>query len=217
MSVNQENSLSSADAIARALRAEIWQGILKSGQPLRQDELAGRFGVSKIPLREALFQLKAEGLVAFYPNRGAVVAELSPDEVEEIYFMRIALEDAALRRAIPKLTVADLLRGEQILADLDQEQNIGRWSDLNWEFHATLYAPAKMPRLMEWIKTLHNNIGRYLITYLAGMDYQRASQAEHRQILEACRRGDIQAASGHLQTHLRLASEQLVAFLSQRR
>ena len=63
---------STPEQIAAALRAQIVKGELKSAQPLRQDELAARFGVSKIPLREALVQLKAEGLVQFYPNRGAV-------------------------------------------------------------------------------------------------------------------------------------------------
>lgn len=206
----------SADAIAQALRLDVWQGKLKSGQPLRQDEIAAQYGVSKIPVREALYQLKAEGLVTFYPNRGAVVSELSATEVDEIYTMRIALETAALQRAIPRLTIADLKRAEEILLALDQEQNIARWSELNWEFHATLYHPAGMPRLMEWVKTLHFNVSRYLIIYLAGMSYQHQSQGEHRLILTSCRNGDIPAASEHLQEHLRSASEHLTSFLSNR-
>lgn len=206
----------SADVIAGAIRMDIWQGNLLSGQPLRQDEIAARFGVSKIPVREALFQLKAEGLVTFFPNRGAVVSELSPAEVDEIYAMRAALEVIALQRAILRLTIADLAKGEEILAALDQEQNVARWSDLNWQFHAILYNPANMLRLMETVKTLHYNVSRYLILYLAGMEYQTTSQAEHRAILGACRRGDIQAATRYLQDHLHSASEHLVAFLNQR-
>jgi DNA-binding GntR family transcriptional regulator len=203
--------------IAAALRTDIWLGNLKSGQPLRQDEIAARFGVSKIPVREALHQLKAEGIVTFYPNRGAVVSELSPAEVDEIYAMRAALEVTALQRALPRLTIADLARGEEILAALDQEQNMARWSELNWQFHFTLYNPANMPRLMESIKTLHFNVSRYLVIYLAIMDYQSISQAEHWQILDACRRGNIQAATQHLQQHLHAACEHLVTFLSQRK
>lgn len=208
--------INSADAIAQALRFDIWQGKLKSGQPLRQDEIAARYGISKIPVREALYQLKAEGLVTFYPNRGAVVSELSAAEADEIYTMRAALETAALQRAIPRLTIADLTRADEILLALDQEENIARWSELNWEFHATLYHPAGMPRLMEWVKTLHFNVSRYLIIYLAGMSYQDQSQVEHRNILTACRNGDIRAASEHLQQHLRSASEHLTSFLSSR-
>lgn len=206
-----------ADSIASALRSDIWQGKLLSGQPLRQDEIAAQYGVSKIPVREALFQLKAEGLVTFFPNRGAVVSELSPSEADEIYTMRAALEVVALQRSIPHLTIADLARADEILNALDQEKNIARWSMLNWEFHATLYHPADMPRLMEWVKTLHFNVSRYLIIYLAGMEYQTRSQAEHRQILEACRQGDAQLAVDTLQAHIRSASKHLMTFLNGRR
>ncbi len=204
----------SVEEIANAVRAEIWQGKLKSGQPLRQDEIAARFGVSKIPVREALVLLKAEGLVAFSKNRGATVTSLSPAELEEMYLIRTALEVTALQRAFPKLTIADLQHGEELLAALDAERNVTRWSDLNWQFHATLYTPANLPRLMEWVKTLHYNAARYLIFYLADLDFQSSSQKEHRAILSACREGNIQAATWFLQQHLGTASSQLLAHLT---
>lgn len=212
----REPAENAADPIANALRADIMQGKLKSEQPLRQAEIADRFGVSKIPVREALFQLKAEGLVTFYPNRGAVVSKLSGREVEEIYVMRTALETAALERAIPSLTVANLNRAEEILNEIDKEKNMAHWGELNWEFHATLYAPAHLPRLMEWIKNLHANVARYLVLYLAGMDYQAHSQKEHRLILASCRQGSIEEATGHLTRHLQAASDTLVTFLQKR-
>jgi DNA-binding GntR family transcriptional regulator len=210
------DSASTADLIATSLRADIMQGRLRGEQPLRQDEIAAQFGVSKIPVREALFQLKAEGLVAFYPNRGAVVSKLSLAEADEIFIMRTALETAALRRAIPHLTIADLARAEEILNAIDREQNAARWGQFNLEFHATLYHPASLPRLMEWVRTLHIKVARYLVIYLAGMDYQMASQNEHRDILEACRRGNIEAATAHLTHHLQSASNHLIAFLNRR-
>ncbi len=199
--------------IADSLRTEILRGKLKSGQALRQDEIASQFGVSKIPVREALIQLKAEGLVNFYPNRGATVSELSAAEVDEIYLMRIALETAILARAIPDLTVAHLKHAKAILDDIDQEENVARWGELNWEYHSTLYAPAAMPRVMESIRRLHTNIARYLVLYLAGLDYQTKSQKEHRAILEACRHGDTEKAVAYLEAHLRGAARQLLAFL----
>ena len=211
-----KTSINTAERIADALRADILQGRLKSNQPLRQDDLAARFRVSKIPVREALYQLKAEGLVTFIPNRGAAVSELSPREVDEIYTMRIALETVALQRAMPHLTIANLNQADDILKAIDHEQNITRWGELNWEFHATLYAPADMPRLLEWVHTLHVNVARYLVIYLAGLDYQTASQHEHRQLVDACRHGDVDRATATLQHHLQAASRQLIAFLTQR-
>ena len=210
------STTSTAELIANALRVDILQGKLQSKQPLRQDDIAAKFGVSKIPVREALFQLKAEGLVTFSQNRGAAVSELSPAEVDEIYTMRVALETVALQRAIPHLTIAKLTRADELLNAIDQEQNVARWGELNWEFHATLYAPANLPRLMEWIHTLHVNVARYLVIYLSGMDYQAVSQQEHRAILTTCRHGKIEAATEQLRQHLLSASSQLVAFLKER-
>lgn len=212
--MSQSSPTTSNQTIADALRDEILRGKLQGGQPLRQDEIAAQFGVSKIPVREALVQLKAEGLVNLYPNRGAFVSELSAAEADEIYVMRIALETAALARAIPSLTVAHLKHAEKVLDAIDQEENIAKWGELNWEFHATLYAPASLPRLMDTIKTLHVNIARYLVLYLAGMAYQKKSQKEHRAILAACRNGDIEKAVTVLEGHLRGASEHLVAYLN---
>jgi DNA-binding GntR family transcriptional regulator len=211
-----KNSAITAESIADALRTDILRGKLKSKQPLRQDELAASFGVSKIPVREALFQLKAEGLVTFSPNRGATVSELSPAEVDEIYTIRIALETMALQRALPNLTIANLTQAEALLNAIDQEKNMVRWGELNWEFHATLYYPADLPRLMEWINMLHVNVARYVVVYLAGMEYRAISQQEHREILDACRRGDNMAAQTLLRQHLQAAATQLITFLKQR-
>ena len=214
MTTSFKNPNNTSEWIANVLRTDILKGQRKSKEPLRQDEIAVQFGVSKIPVREALFQLKTEGLVTFSPNRGAAVSDLSPTEVDEIYTMRIALETVALQRAIPHLTIAQLSRAEEIIKAIDQEPDITRWGELNWEFHATLYAPAGLPRLMEWVNTLHVNVARYLVIYLVDLDYQTVSQDEHRTILEACRQGYIEAATAHLTRHLQAASDQLMAFLS---
>ena len=200
--------------IADALRGDILRGKLQGGQPLKQDEIAAQFGVSKIPVREALVQLKVEGLVNFYPNRGAFVSELSAAEADEIYVMRIALETEILARAIPHLTVAHFKHADELLAAIDREENIAKWGELNWEFHATLYSTAELPRVMETIRTLHTNIARYLVLYLAGMEYQEKSQREHRALLQACRAGEVEKAQDILEEHLRSASVHLVEFLN---
>src|SRR5262245_14717010 len=147
--MNQSPPLITNQSIADALRADILRVKLQDGQPLKQDEIAAQFGVSKIPVREALVQLKAEGLVNFYPNRGAFVSELSAAEADQIYVMRIALETAVLARAIPHLTVSHFKHAGEILAAIDHEENIAKWGELNWEFHATLYSPAGLPRVMD--------------------------------------------------------------------
>jgi DNA-binding GntR family transcriptional regulator len=131
LSIPTKNSGNTPERIAASLRTAILHGQLKSSQPLRQDQLAEQFGVSKIPVRKAMVQLRAEGLIVFAPNRGFVVSELSPAEVEEIYMMRMALETKALERAIPKLRSADLIRAASVLASdrlvaflFDQSNNV---------------------------------------------------------------------------------------------
>jgi DNA-binding GntR family transcriptional regulator len=204
------------ESIAAALRRDILQGKLKSKTPLRQDEIAAQFSVSKTPVREALSQLKTEGLVTFFPNRGAVVSALSSAEVDEIYAMRVALESLALRRAIPQLTIANLAAAEAMLNAIDDEQDVAHWGELNWEFHAMLYRPANLPRLMEWVRILHIQVARYLVIFLVGLDYQATSQREHRALLDACRQGNVDDAVVQLEQHLHAAAQKLVAFLKQR-
>lgn len=205
-----------ADYVVKALRQAILDGTLSSNQSLRQDRIAEELGVSKVPVREALIQLKAEGLVVFTPNRGAVVSEISATEAFEIYAMRLALELTALNHAIPKLGRADLIRAEGVLQILEQEEIRSRWEMLNWEFHQTLYLPAGMPRMLETIRTLHDNVGRYLLIYLADPDYRQASNEGHWRILEACRNKDAEKALKQLRLHLEAASRELTGFLEQR-
>jgi len=213
-SLFQKDPANTPDFIANALRNAILQGRYKANQPLRQDRIARELGVSKIPLREALVQLKAEGLVSFMPNRGAVVTELSAKEVDEIFTMRIALETKALERAIPNLRPADFIRAKSVLEIFEKEEDRTQWSELNWEFHATLYQASQMPRLLNTIETLHNNVTRYLIIYLDRLSAQDISQKEHLAIFNACLKRNIDAATKQLTNHLRKASKRLVAFFS---
>ena len=201
------------DIVAQQLRLAILRGQLKSHQPLRQDRLADDLGVSKIPIREALAQLKAEGLVTYKTNRGAFVTSLSPKEAKEIYLMRIALETMALEHAIPKLKQTDLARAQSALMVIDVESDPTKWAELNWEFHSALYQPADMPHLSSTLEMLHINVGRYIVLYLDGMEFQQKSQKEHYALLEACKAGDVDRAIQMLKQHLLDASNSLETYL----
>ena len=206
---------STPDLIADALREAIVRGIFQEGQSLRQDEIATQFGVSRIPVREALRQLEAEGLVTLHLNRGAMVSALSPAEAQEIFEIRSALEVKAIQLAIPKLTPSDLEKASEILAQTDQVTDAGMLAKLNWEFHATLYTTAERPRLLTIIKTLHLNVDRYVRLQMSQMDYLERSQKEHYQLLETCQQHDTKAAVRLLKRHIDTAGEQLVAYLQQ--
>jgi DNA-binding GntR family transcriptional regulator len=200
--------------ISGVLREAILSGELGGGVQLKQEELASRFSVSMSALREALKSLEAEGLVSFYPNRGAVVSELSAAEAQEIFDIRLFLELGALELAIPNLTEADLAEANDILKDANDETLSSRWGELNWRFHETLYRPAKRPKLLSLIRNMHNNIERYMRLYLSTMNYQAKSQEEHRALLNACAQRDIKAAQDLLRKHMADASASLTGFLS---
>src|SRR6188474_2231304 len=128
-----------------ALRDGILHGNYAEGEPLRQDALADELGVSRIPIREALRQLEAEGLVTFSPHRGAIVSSLSLSEIEEVYELRADVESDLIRRAVPNLTAEDDARAAEILDAYEAAHHAGQvgvWGALNWKFHSTLYAPA---------------------------------------------------------------------------
>ncbi|MDF2571094.1 MAG: phosphonate utilization associated transcriptional regulator [Sporomusa sp.] len=200
--------------ITNILREAILSGELTGGVQLKQEELATKFNVSMSALREALKSLEAEGLVRFYPNRGAVVSELSVEEAQEIFDIRLFLELGALELAIPNLTDADLLEADEILKKTDDETQRGRWGELNWQFHETLYRPANRPTLLTLIRNMHNNVERYMRLYLSEMNYQTKSQEEHRALLNACTQKNIKAAQKLLRKHMADASISLAGYLS---
>jgi DNA-binding GntR family transcriptional regulator len=200
--------------ITGVLREAILSGELEGGVQLKQEVLASRFSVSMGALREALKTLEAEGLVTFYPNRGAVVSKLSADEAREIFDIRLFLEMGALELAIPNLSETDLAEAEKILKEYDDEPQSNRWGALNWRFHETLYRPAQRPKLLSMIRHLHNNIERYMRLYLAKMNYQAKSQKEHRELLDACAQRDVNKAQGLLRQHMSSASASLGKYLA---
>ncbi len=202
-----------AEYVAEYLRMAILRGEIKSNEPLRQDKIAEELGISKIPIREALVQLKVEGLVTLHPNRGAFVSSLNAAEAGEIYTIRIALETVALESAIPHHTPAQLMQAENTLRVMDVETDVARWTELNWQFHAQLYQAGQLPRLISILEPLHINVARYLVLYLNDLGFQTTSQSEHYAILQACRAGNRPQAVQLLRQHLQSASTTLATFL----
>lgn len=202
--------------VADILRTAILKGELKGGQQLIQADIAEQFGMSRIPVREALKQLEAEGLVKQYPNKGAVISELSANEVQEIYEIRSFLETGAIELSIMNLSEADLNRAEEILIEIDNAPDVNKWLELNWQFHSCLYSPANRPRLLSIINNLHINVARYIRIYLELMNFEERSQEEHYKILNACKEKNVQEAISLIQKHLKNASVTLVSYLSGR-
>jgi DNA-binding GntR family transcriptional regulator len=194
------------DLIADELREEIRRGTRAGGQALLQEEIARHFGVSRIPVREALLRLESEGLVVVYPNRGAVVAALSIDEVREIYHLRRLLEGDVLVEAVRRMTDGDLA---VIAAAMDRaERGAGDpdWAELDGVFHAALYAPAGHARQVAMIDGLRGTVDRYWSAYRALPGRTEDWLDDHQRIVEACRRRDAEGARRALDEHLARAA-----------
>lgn len=177
--------------IAEALRRAITDGVLTDAQPLRQSELARNFGVSTIPVREALKQLEAEGLIAFLPHRGAVVTGMSEADILEYSDIRASLESMAAGLAMTTLTRVDLARiedaYESFVNGTGDGHDMAQSGRLNWEFHGAIYAAARRPRLYGMIHDLHSRLYRYIRAHLELPGRKAATDAEHFRILLACR------------------------------
>ena len=193
---------SASEVITKHLRDAIVAGHFAEDEPVRQDDIAKLFNVSKIPVREALKRLEAEGLVVFQRNKGAVVTRISEPDLAQMFEVRILLEDKVLRLAIPNMNEATFARAERICEEFIGEDDVGRWAELNWELHACLYEPAQRPFLVSLIRSIHDKLERYLRMQMSLSEGKDLADHEHREILAACRARDIERAATLLEEHI---------------
>jgi DNA-binding GntR family transcriptional regulator len=206
-----------AAVVADSLREKILHGAIPAGERLRQDAIATRFGVSQMIVREAFRQLTNEGFLKAEPRRGVSVAPMNADEAAEMTELRSVIEAKALAWAIPLMSTKDLEEATRILAELDKAKATDRIISLNARFHETLYAPSQKERTLSMISTLRLNFERYLRFTWEETHYLEQSQREHRQILELCRRRDVEGACSLLQRHIAGTGGLLVQRLEIRR
>ncbi|WP_085901282.1 GntR family transcriptional regulator [Kiloniella majae] len=206
------------EAVAEALREEILSGQQKEGAQLRQDAIASRFNVSRIPVREALRQLEAEGLVTFYAHKGAVVSALSREEIRELFDIRRLLEGDLISRAIPRMPPELIQDAENILNRYDvalENGEVSLWGELNAEFHHILYIAAERPKTLAIVQNLHNNIDRYLRIQLHSAGARAKARDDHWDLLKFCKAGDVKSAADLLDRHIEAGCENLIEFLDE--
>lgn len=208
-------------AVADRLRDQIIRGEIREGSQLRQNVIAEQYKVSRIPVREALRQLDAEGLITIVPNRGAIVPELSPSDIEELFAIRALLEPEVLKSSIPNLTQAQFAKAEAVLLkfedDLQREDHIGNWGRLNWQFHSMLYSGANHPHFMSIIRNVNHNGERYTRLQLYLTHGVKRANEEHHGILELCRERNVPAACDLLRQHIQYAGQSLKQVVEQNR
>jgi len=205
-----------ADAATNEIRRRILAGELPDGTPVRQDALADDFGTSRIPIREALSRLEAEGLVASYPHRGYVVTALSRDEIKELFELRALLEPELIQAAIPNMREKHFEAAEAILSrytsDLDN-YDVHTWGELNTQYHLALYEASGRKKTIEIVRGLLVNTDRYtrlVITLDKGIEH---AKEDHGGLLELCRKRSINQAVALTRDHIQRAEAGLLAML----
>jgi DNA-binding GntR family transcriptional regulator len=207
--------------VHQTLRAAILRGDLAPGQRLIIDELARRYEVSIIPVREALRLLQSEGLVVSVAHVGATVAPVSRESVLEVFTLLEGLELVASRAAAARATSAQLKEIEEIVRDMDEAIEHGapqRWADLNTEFHLAMSRAAAMPILHQMMQRALDLWDRIRRHYFNGVLARRArqAQAEHHVILRCLRARKLKALEASIRSHNQNALAAYTAYLDRR-
>lgn len=208
--------LTSQQAVLQEIRRAIANGELKPGERVRQEEFAKRLNVSRVPVREALKGLEAEGQVTYQPQRGYAVAELSLEELTEIYLMRRLLETELIRRAVPIIDEDLIIHLETLIAEMDELSKAGDpsgFTEVNREFHLMLFEQAKMPQFFRIVEILWKNSDSYRSVFFNNPAILRRIQKEHRKIVDACKARDTEGVVAAMNEHRSNAIPDLTAIL----
>jgi DNA-binding GntR family transcriptional regulator len=195
----------SSTRVASYLRDAILGGDLQPGDRIRQEEVALRLDASRLPVREALRMLEAEGLTEHEPHKGARVPRRTSHEVDVIYQMRERLEPLALIESMPHLDDVDHQRLEAVQQQIEDNDDVEKFLDLDREFHLLTYSGCDIDPLNSMVVRLWNSTQHYRRAYVAlgGTSRMWTVNAEHRLILDAVIRRDPSDAERYLGGHIR--------------
>jgi DNA-binding GntR family transcriptional regulator len=206
-----------SDEVASYLRELIMSGRLKPGYFIRQDALAEELQMSATPVREGLLALRGEGFVRLEPRRGFVVADLTREDIRDLFDAQSLLAGELAARAAGKLDDDRLRELAGIQQDITEAASSGSIQDvesLNHSFHRLINLSAESPKISWMLSVAVRCVPRRFFAEIEG--WPSASSRDHEAILSALRQRDSDAARTAMTTHLRHAGELLVAHLTQR-
>jgi DNA-binding GntR family transcriptional regulator len=197
--------------VADELREAILTGVYPPGTRLRQEALADRYGASRVPVREALRLLEADGLVTTVANAGAWIASLSLDECVELYQVRERIEPLLLRYSLPHLDDSRVERLAELAEQMRGAGDVEQFLALDREFHLGSYAGAGTSFLGPTVERLWNTTQHYrrAFTRLLDDDSHRIVHDEHHMLVAAIRERDSEEAERVLLGHIRRTRRQL--------
>jgi DNA-binding GntR family transcriptional regulator len=188
----------------RFLLQAIRLGQFKAGDRLVPEEIAGRLGISRMPVRDAFRRLATQELLTIRPNRGAIVRGLNREEAVEVFEMRAVLEGLAASVSMARLGAGDIAGLERRLDAMDRcADNLSDWVTAHRDFHLFLCGFSRRPRLVAQIASLHVAIEPHMRLWLQAADTPQASHDDHVLIIDALRRGRPELVEAVVRDHVR--------------
>lgn len=200
--------------IEERLRTAILDGRLAPGMALRQQELATLFGVSRMPVREALRQLEAQSLLQVVAHKGAVVAPLIGEDAVDAYGLRVILESEALRQSVPLLDADDIAQARGYIEQLQSETRHTEIGQLNRLLHMTLYSKAPNRKLLRLIDSELCEEARFLRFHLSSMGLGKLTQDDHIALVNAAEAKRVEEAVHLLEQHLNKGMQAINQYLA---
>ncbi|HAE43997.1 MAG TPA: GntR family transcriptional regulator [Lachnospiraceae bacterium] len=195
------------EVVFLTLRKSILKGELQPGERLMEIQLANKLGVSRTPIREAIRMLEHEGLVVMKPRRGAQVAKITVQELDDVLEVRKSLEMLAIHKACERMTEEDMqamkdaaLRFEKVVCQ--EKDDLTALAEADVAFHDTIYCGTRNRRLIQILGNLREQMYRFRIEYLKDEDIRKSLIDEHQEIMNAVERRDISAAVDLIAAHI---------------
>ncbi len=201
------------------VRERIISGEMLAGAKIDQQALADELGVSRMPIREALRRLAAEGFVELVSHRGAIVVELSHEEIIEIYEMRAVLQGLASRLAVPNYTEGDIAGIQRTLERMDANgSDLEYWVQLNKIFHERIERPSNKSHILGLVERLTQRCAPYMQIAVQYLRVQHSSvmQTMHHDIFGAVVAGDPDQVETAVRAHLLESGRQVATFVRKR-
>lgn len=193
------------EVVFQVLREGILQGEFQPGERLMEIHLAERLGVSRTPVRESLHALEKEGLVIVAPRKGAVVAGISEKQMRDVLEVRRALEELAVRLAIPRITpeeVEELKRLDEAFAQSTKGDDVNLVAKVDEEFHYVIIRAARNKELLQMIHEFREKIYLYRAAYLADKVHYPHLVEEHHRIAQLIESGSVEMAATTMYDHI---------------
>ena len=208
------------ESLRESLQERILNGEFREGDALIQDAIAEEYDTSRMPVREALRQLEATGLVSMRTHKGATVTSIPTEQIGELFDLRVILECDVLTRAIDRITDKDIADARSILDNLErsyQQRDAASWGKLNWTFHRRLYLSAERVQTLCILQNIHLQTERYVRLHLLMTAGFAKADSEHRELLRLFALRETEKAVSLLKGHIQRAARELLVGLRHHR